>query len=124
MSPDVPTWIRYLRFLYASTLLVQTAIILACVAIGYANAEAGFLRFRLPPFLFWAYVWVGIGAPGVALATLVVLWAKRSSLWIGASITNKRTLRWLIVLCLVNVCAIAVWFVFGGLVFLGAGGVR
>ncbi len=92
--------------------------------MDYANTEAGLLVYRLPEFLFWVYVWVGIGAPGIALVTLVFLWAKRSSLWNGASNTNRRAVRHLIVLCLVNVCAVAIWFVFSGLVFFGAGGNR
>ncbi len=124
MSSDVPTWNRVLRFLFASTLVLQSVIILACVAMSFANIEAGLLQYRLPPILFWVYLWVGIGAPGIALGTLVFLWAKRSSLWNGTRNTNIGALRHLVVLCLVNVCAIAVWFAFGGLVFFGAGGNR
>ena len=124
MSPVVPTWNRALRFLFASTILLQTAIVLACMALDYANAEAGLLKYRLPQSLFWVYVWIGVGAPGIALVTLVILWAKRSSLWNGISIANERALRHLIALCVVNVCAVAVWFVFGGLAFFVAGGNR
>ena len=41
-----------------------------------------------------------------------------------AVLTWNRALRYLTVLCVVNVCAVAVWFAFGGLVFFGAGGNR
>ena len=124
MSPTIPTWVRPLRFLLASAILLQTAIVLVCVALGHANSGAGFLQYRLPQFLFWVYVWVGVGAPGTALVTLIVLWARRVSLWNGISDKDKRTLRQLVVLCAVNVCAVVVWFALGGLVFFGAGGNR
>jgi len=90
----------------------------------HANDAVGYLKHRLPEILFWIYVWVGIGAPAIALITLVILWVKRSSLWNVASSTCKTALLHLIVLCLINVLAFAVWFVFGSLVFFGAGGSR
>ncbi len=124
MSRGIPTWDRTLRLLFAGTILFQAAIILTCLVLRYANAAVGFLQYRLPGPLFWIYVWVGVGAPSIALLTLIVLWAKRSSLQIDTSNTSKQPLRQLVVLCVANVCAVAVWFVFGGLVFFAAGGNR
>lgn len=124
MSPNVARWNSGLRLLFAGTVVFQTAIILACVAMEYANAKAGLLQYRLPQSLFWTYLAVGTVAPGLALATLAVLWAKRASVWPGISDTDRRALRHLVALCAVNVCAVAVWFVFAGRVFFGAGGNR
>jgi len=92
--------------------------------VEYANEKAGLMQYRLPEFLFWVYVWVGIGAPGSAFAILIILWAKRSLLTSATSSACKRALRHVVALCLVNVCAVALWFAFGGLVFFGAGGSR
>jgi hypothetical protein len=118
------SWSLALRFLFVGTVVLQSLIVLLCVAFGHANAEVGFLQYRLPEFLFWVYVWVGVGAPGIALTTLIVIWMKRAALRSGTSKADRNALRQLIALCVLNVCAIAVWFCFGGLVFLGAGGNR
>ena len=115
---------RALRLLFVGTVVLQTLIVLVCVAFGHANEQAGLLRYRLPEFLFWVYVWVGVGAPAIALVTLIVMWIKRASLWNGASTAARKALRQLVVLCVVNVCALALWFALGSLVFFGAGGNR
>ena len=117
-------WFDALRFLFAGAVLFQSAIVLGCFALDYANAEAGFMRYRLPQFVFWSYLSVGIGTPAIALATLLALWARRSALWNATNSTNKGSLRLLIFWCVVNVFAFPAWFFFGGIVFFGAGGNR
>ena len=124
MSPEIPRWNRILRYLLTSALLLEIAIILTCVVLSDINAKAGYLQHRIPAFLFWVYVWVGISAPIIAITTLITLWAKKKSVWNDASDTNKKSLRKLMVLCVVNACAFAVWLELAGLVFFGAGGNR
>ncbi len=124
MSSEISIWNRIIRYLLISSLLLEIAIILTCVVLSDLNDKAGYLLHRVPAFLFWVYVWVGISAPIIAITTLITLWAKKKSVWNVASDANKKALRQLIVLCVINACAFAVWFVFAGLVFFGAGGNR
>jgi len=124
MSPDTPAWIRWLRILFVGTLALQGAIVLASVAVGHANAGAGMMRYRLPGLAFWVYAWTAVGAPGAALATLVVIWARKLSPRHAAADSAPRAVWHLVALCIANVVAVAAWFGFGGLVFFAAGGNR
>ena len=122
--PDTPSWIKVTSGFFVGTVLFQFAIILACAVLDIANSNAGFMQYRLPQTLFFIYVWVGIGAPGIALTTLAVLYSKRSSLWSATGNISQAKLRRLVVLSVINVFALFAWFYFGGLVFFGAGGTR
>ncbi|WP_455378018.1 hypothetical protein [Petrachloros mirabilis] len=103
--------------------MFQASTILACVLLEYANAEAGTMKYQLPQFLFWLYLWIGLSATAVALATLMILWVKTSFV-LPASGQQRKTLLHLIILSIVNLCAVPVWCNFGGLVFFGADGNR
>lgn len=124
MSAVVPLWHSTLRFLLLSTLLLQTAITLASMALGHANAEAGLLKYRLPQFLFWVYVWVGIAAPTIALVTLITLWATENSVGKLGRRASGKPRQQMFALCVLNVGAAVLWFYCSGQVFFAAGGGR
>lgn len=109
--------------LLAALIAVPAAIAAATLFLNDLNAAHGFLRHRLPSFLFWGYAWCAVLSPIAALGALVVLWRRRRA-GSGVETYERRDLRVALGLIIAALLAPILWGRLFGEVFFAAGGNR
>ena len=120
---DAPVVPWGLMGLLAGLIAVPAAIAAATLFLADLNAAHGFLRHRLPSFLFWVYAWGAVLSPIAALGALVAVWRRRRG-GPGAETGDWRDLRVALGLIIAALLAPILWGRLFGEVFFAAGGNR
>lgn len=123
-SHALSAWLKRLRLLCLSVLLIPITILISCAVLMVVNSNAGWLKYPLPGIFFLVYVFVGLASPVVGVAALVIVWV------VGRKFANKswhsehKLKSHILVLGLADILATVFWVILFPIVFFSAGGSR
>jgi len=120
----VSVWLKWLRLLCLSVLIVPTTILASCAVLMTVNSNAGWLKYPLPGIFLPIYVMAGLASPVVGIAALIILWMVGRKFNDESWRKEHRLRIHILVVGMIDILAIAFWVMLFPIVFFNAGGSR